>query len=172
MTELLKSAAEDVLLQGLSLLNEVTEDGYARMMPAPYSASVGKHYRHVLDHFTCLLRGLPSRRVNYDEREREFKLETDLDHAFATTLDLIERLRSLSVTILKQPCLVAYTVGYGDVNAAQIPSTVARELAFAISHAVHHYALIRLICAAQEVALPVEFGVAPSTLRFQYQAAG
>jgi hypothetical protein len=172
MTELLKSAAEDVLLQGLSLLNEVTEDGYARLMPPPYSASVGKHYRHVLDHFTCLLRGLSSRRINYDSRERDARLESDLDYAFATTLDLVEKLRAVSGMVLKHPCLVAYTVGYGDRSATEIPSTVARELAFSISHAVHHYALIRLICAAQDVALPVEFGVAPSTLKYQLQAAG
>ena len=172
MIALLKSAAEDVLRQGLSLLGEVSENGYARMMPAPYSASVGKHYRHVLDHFTCTLRGATSRHIDYDARQRDMRLETDLDYAFATTLELLEKVRALPSPVMKQPCMVAYTVGYGDRNAAEIPTTFARELAFSISHAVHHYALIRLLCAAQQIALPVEFGVAPSTLQHQLQGAG
>jgi hypothetical protein len=172
MTTALKAAAEQVLLQGLSLLNEVSETEYGRVLPAPYSASIGKHFRHVLDHFTCLLRGVASGKIDYDARERDLRIENDHDYAFAATLELIETLRAITTTTMAQRCLVAYTVGYGERNSTLIPTTVARELAFSISHAVHHYALIRLICAAQQVELPLEFGVAPSTLNYQMQAAG
>ena len=164
--EMLKRAAEDVLLQGLWLLSEISPGGYARMMGAPYSASVGKHYRHVLDHFTCLLHGLDCKRIDYDHRARNAEIENSVDTAYATTLHLIEILRRLPARLLDQSCEVAYTVGYGEQDAVEIPTSVARELAFSISHAVHHYALIRLLCAAQQVSLPMEFGVAPSTLKY------
>jgi len=42
-------------------------------------------------------------------------------------------------------------------------STSARELAFVISHTIHHQAIIAVLLASQGVAVPHRFGVAPST---------
>jgi hypothetical protein len=52
-----------------------------------------------------------------------------------------------------------------------MPSTLGRELEFLRSHTVHHYALIALIFRAHEASVPSSFGVAPSTLRYQAEAA-
>ncbi len=49
----LAKAAEDVLKQGLVLLSELDAETYALVAPKPYNASLGQHYRHVLDHFLC-----------------------------------------------------------------------------------------------------------------------
>ena len=46
-------------------------------------------------------------------------------------------------------------------------TSLGRELEFLISHTVHHYALMAVIAGQQDAALPVDFGLAPSTLKFQ-----
>ena len=47
------------------------------------------------------------------------------------------------------------------------PSTIERELKFLVSHTVHHYAIIALQLRHQGVEPGPEFGVAPSTLRYE-----
>jgi hypothetical protein len=50
-----------------------------------------------------------------------------------------------------------------------VPSTVARELQYLLSHTIHHHALIGTICASLAVALPKDFGIALSTLKYRHQ---
>ena len=44
-------------------------------------------------------------------------------------------------------------------------STLRRELAFVISHTVHHQALIAMLLAVAGLQVPESFGLAPSTPR-------
>jgi hypothetical protein len=60
---------------------------------------------------------------------------------------------------------VTYSVDYGDGDAEAVYSNLAREVMFCVGHAIHHYALLKLLCAGEGVNLPYEFGVAPSTLK-------
>jgi hypothetical protein len=46
-----------------------------------------------------------------------------------------------------------------------VGSNLAREVMFCVGHAIHHYAILRILCAGVGVKLPHEFGVAPSTLK-------
>src|SRR5215475_13878219 len=114
-------ATEDVLSQGLTLLFELGDAAYSRTAGAPFRASIGGHYRHVLEHFESLIKGLRADEINYDARERNMRLQS--------------------------------------------------ELAYCIGHAIHHYAIIRLICHELAVRIPAEFGVAPSTLKHHAAAA-
>ena len=59
---------------------------------------------------------------------------------------------------------MSYRVGYGDGGEEAVPSNVAREIMFCVGHAIHHYAILKLLCAGAGVDLPYEFGIAPSTL--------
>jgi len=45
-------------------------------VPIAFNASIGGHYRHCLDHFTSLLRGLDAEAVDYDHRERDARIES------------------------------------------------------------------------------------------------
>ena len=51
-------------------------------------------------------------------------------------------------------------------------STGRRELQFLLSHSVHHYAIIAMICGQHEIEVPEGFGVAPSTLKYRESTAG
>jgi hypothetical protein len=54
-----------------------------------------------------------------------------------------------------------------------VRSNLAREVMFCVGHAIHHYAILRLLCAGVGVKLPYEFGIAPSTLKhLETEAAG
>jgi hypothetical protein len=158
-------ATEDVLRQGLALLFELNGESFATLAPEPYSASIGQHYRHVLDHFLCLESGMAVGEIDYDHRKRNPRLETDLDYARATTERLIQVFRQYDLELLKRTCIVRYSVGYGNAVPVRLPSVIARELAFCIGHAVHHYAIVRLLCDSVGIEVVPEFGIAPSTLK-------
>ncbi|HWR14713.1 MAG TPA: hypothetical protein VN577_07775 [Terriglobales bacterium] len=163
----LLQSIEDVLVQGLELLESVTDDTYAFMVAAPYSASIGKHYRHVVDHFECLVHGLHTGIIDYDNRERNVKLETCVEAARVATIRLIGDFHRLTERRIEASCSVMYTVGYHDDQPLAIDTIVAREIAYCVSHAIHHFAIIRLVCAEVGVTMPDVFGVAPSTLKYR-----
>jgi hypothetical protein len=161
------AAVEEVLLQGKALLAEVGPELYATKADEPFGASIGQHYRHVLDHFLCLLAGMDSDAIDYDHRSRSRELETDIEQARLITDDLIGIFKNFAPHTWNWACAVVYTVGYAAEGPSVISSTLGRELAFCVSHSVHHYAIIRLLCAHLRVHVPTEFGVAPSTLKYR-----
>jgi len=81
------------------------------------------------------------------------------------TEGLIDELGGLSGEIFQRECAVTYSVGYGETEAEAVRSNLAREVMFCVGHAIHHYAILRLLCAGVGMQLPYEFGVAPSTLK-------
>jgi hypothetical protein len=160
-------ASQDVLLQGLGLLFKLFDRNYSRVVAAPYSASIGQHYRHILEHFQCLVRGMRSGEINYDARQRNRRLETEVTYASIATCDILRAIKNYSEAELGRTCKVVNSVSYGSSQPSVIETNVGRELAYCIGHAVHHYAIIRLICSQIELEVPVEFGVAPSTLKYK-----
>ena len=168
----LMSAVEDVLQQGCTLLNNISSETYTRKEEGPHRASLGAHYRHVLDHFLCLLEGLETGQIDYDQRRRSPEIENSEIEALFVTEDLIEKFRTLPSDIFQRNCTVIYSVGYGESDAQAVGSNVAREVMFCVGHAIHHYAILKLLATGMAVSLPYEFGVAPSTLKhLEAQAA-
>src|SRR5215469_16177186 len=84
----LVEAANEVLVQGLTLLFELGDSTYSRTAGAPFHASIGGHYRHVLEHFQSLIRGLRAGEINYDARERNLRLQSEVTHATVVTCDV------------------------------------------------------------------------------------
>src|ERR1043166_4241748 len=110
------ASAEEVLRQGLVLLQSVGEENYRRRQDgphgSPHGSPLGAHYRHVLDHFICLFDGVSSGIINYDARQRNTELEISIEAASAVTTDMIATLRRLPESVLKFDCQVIYSVGY------------------------------------------------------------
>jgi len=166
------SAVEDVLHQGCALLTSVSREAYARKEDGSQGASLGAHYRHVLDHFLCLLEGIESGEINYDHRRRNPELESSIDVALLATERLLEEFRAVPAHTWQRECTVVYSVGYGDTETQAVPSNLARELMFCVGHSIHHFAIVKVLCVGMSVTLPYEFGIAPSTLRhLEAQAA-
>ena len=76
LTRSLNTAVKDVLQQGCIFLERIGDETYARSMEGEFAASLGAHYRHVLDHFLCLAEGIRTGQVNYDQRRRNCLLYT------------------------------------------------------------------------------------------------
>src|SRR5215469_5608042 len=161
----LHDAVAEVLRQGESLLNALSDKEYTLKLPSVFGSAVGEHYRHCLDHFQCLLQGLEADQINYDHRERNQRIEIDRNFALAETQRILCGFASIPTPFLDCPINVRSKVNYEFDAAPSIGSTVGRELMYAVAHAVHHYALIAVMCRMLEVSVPAGFGVAPSTLK-------
>jgi hypothetical protein len=162
----LHEAIAEVLRQGESLLNSLSDENYTRKLPAVFGSTVGGHYRHCLDHFQSLLQGLDAYEINYDNRERNSRIENDRAFGLSETQRILRAFGSIPTPFLKCPINVRSKINY-DIDAAPlIGSTVGRELMYAVAHAIHHYALIGVMCGMLEVPVPAGFGVAPSTLKY------
>lgn len=157
-------AAIAILTQGEDLLLALSAENYTRRVPLAFNACIGGHYRHCLDHFTSLLRGLDADGVDYDHRGRDARIESQPGFALALTRQMRSQLATLPPDALHAPvkarCEVSYTHGDSPVTG----STLGRELVYCIAHAIHHYALIAIMARLLGAKLPEHFGVAPSTV--------
>jgi uncharacterized damage-inducible protein DinB len=132
-----------------------------------FNASIGGHYRHCLDHFSSFVRSLDAGEVNYDRRDRDPKIENDPEHALRITRQLRQIFEALSPDILKRPTAARGEVSYVAGESPVTKSSLGRELAYVIAHAIHHYALITVMARMAGTWLTDDFGIAPSTLAHQ-----
>jgi hypothetical protein len=160
-------AATTILAQGKDLLCALSAESYTRRVPLAFNASIGGHYRHCLDHFTSLLRGLDADEVDYDHRDRDARIESQPDFALALTREMLAQLGQLPLAALEAPVRARCEVSYAHGDSPVTGSTFGRELVYAIAHAIHHYALISVMARLMDAKLPQHFGVAPSTVAHQ-----
>jgi hypothetical protein len=159
-----------VLRQTAALLGTLTDDQYARKPVGVVPSSIGGHVRHCLDHIDALLRGAGDGLLDYDHRERG----TDVERSRAVAMETIRRQerqlldfrwppghRPLRLSVLVSP----------DAPPSVVLSSLDRELAFTLSHTIHHGALIAVMAKLLGVAVPPDFGYAPSTLAHGRRAA-
>ncbi len=150
------------LRQSIDLLSRLNPESYTERTPACFNSSAGGHLRHVIEHYQSFLRGIETGVVDYEARARDPLIENDPGHAIAQLVSIGERLERLThdraLRVRAESSPVEGALGWGQ-------STVLRELEFLLSHTVHHYALIGVICQLSGQTLPKDFGLAPSTLR-------
>jgi hypothetical protein len=79
-------------------------------------------------------------------------------------------LNELPAPAMERDVEIRMDTGEGD-ERPWTRSTVRRELQFLLSHTVHHYALIAMICHRHQRPVESDFGVAPSTLNYRRRAA-
>lgn len=165
------AAALAILDQGESLLRALNDELFSRRVPVVFNASIGGHYRHCLDHFSSLLAGLDADEVDYDHRKRDPRIETQTRFALNLTSEIRATLESLTTETLCATVKARCEVSYEHGNSPVTSSTLAREMAYCIAHAIHHYALIAVMARLLEIRLPEDFGVAPSTVAHQRNLA-
>jgi hypothetical protein len=166
-SRIILDSMKEVLGQGEALLMALDDMAYATKIPAAFNASVGGHYRHCLDHFRSVFEGLDAAEVNYDDRKRDPRIETVRKVALVHTRELRRASEGFGDWALGCSIQARSKVSYTIDESPSARSTVGREIMFCVVHAVHHYALIRVMCGILEVALPDGFGVAPSTIKHQ-----
>lgn len=159
------SAINVILQQGIELLGSITTEQYIQPHPFANNASIGKHYRHCLEHFEPLFQ-TGEDLIDYDARKRDPLIETNLMAAVDRTHQIISLCDQLTTKRLDQEVRVRCKVAYSDADEPEVKSTLAREWMYGIAHAIHHYAIISIMCRMQDITLSPSFGVAPSTEKY------
>ncbi len=168
-------AAENAayLGQAIGLLDGMDQGLYRQHLAEAYDACIGGHFRHVLEHYATFADGLANGRINYDSRPRDMRLEEDPAFAADTARRLQALMDRFPAAQIDDEVEVWIDTScdphQGDGCFGR--STIRRELYFLLSHTVHHFALISIMCRMQGLIPAADFGVAPSTLRHQRATA-
>ena len=152
-----------VLRQLGELLRSTADDQYAMKPVGAVNSSLGGHVRHCLDHVDSLLTGSSLGTMSYDERQRGTDVETSrlaAMHAIDRQEQELQELLHLSVD---QPIRLRVRMAATGPSVL-VDTSLGRELAFVMSHTVHHNALIGVIAKLLGITVPERFGYAPSTL--------
>lgn len=145
------------------VLMQVGTDQYRARPATGVSGSVGAHVRHVLDHVAALVEASSAGELCYDERQRGTRIEVDPAAALSQIYGLQLGLERMAARHQDQHVRVRSQIDRRGRCIASW-STLGRELAFVISHTIHHQAIIALLLAeGASVAVPERFGYAPST---------
>ncbi|MBS0196979.1 MAG: hypothetical protein JSR77_09485 [Planctomycetes bacterium] len=162
------AAAAALLRQCESFIRQVPDSAFASESALIRGGTLGKHLRHVLDHFAAVLWwGEVEGPISYDRRERNVAMETHRDAAIAAVLSLVSRLNAVSRLPGGTSVRVLAMIS-ADGEEAELDSTLARELAFATHHAIHHAAMMKAIAAEFGVHAEPSFGKAPATMNFEH----
>jgi len=173
LTQLIWTATT-LVQQALTLLNENISSDEQLVFPSKLlpGSTIGKQLRHAHAHFLLLLDAVTSAGskrgewvVNYDVRQRNTPMESSFESAKEAMLDLIERLNLLKGAMLKSEDPIVVNAVTPDRQILQ--SSFGRELWFAAHHAIHHWAMVRVVAAEQNINVDDSFGVAPSTLLYR-----
>ena len=162
-----------LLDEGIELIEALDDDDYLRPELRLDSEGIGVHLRHCVDFYSCFLDGLEEGFIDYDQRERDPRVERDRTHALTRLRELRARLQDLDVAALRDELRVRSDLptSTAPLEASAISSPF-RELQFLAHHTIHHYALIAVIVRLRGGELTESFGVAPSTLRYWKETGG
>lgn len=140
-------------------LNDVAEQDYLKVASPAFQSSIGAHIRHIIEHYLCFFSQLPENQtINYDLRERDIQIETNIKYAQACLAQISEKLMSFSCDDQRELYVSDNHCDY------LIRSSLSRELMFLIGHSEHHSAMIAAMLRIYGYAVDNQFGVANATL--------
>lgn len=137
----------------------------------PYFAlNIGNHVRHIFDHYLALKTGVEQGVVNYNNRSRGSKIESDSNVGLAKLKLLIEWIevvkKNHSPKKLEGKIKVLSEIDCLQTQSMEFDSNIARELLYLINHTIHHAAHIGLILKHHGIEVPLNAGMAPCTMSF------
>jgi len=151
-----------------SLLKQLPTDLYTQPKEILSQAAIGQHFRHILEFYICLEKGVEAETVCYDDRERDVLIETNVEYAINTLNSLIQFLGKV-----KDDRSLTMKANYSATSEEKmtIQTSLYRELAYALDHTIHHLAIVKIALSEDDVQVDSNFGVAPSTIRYRKACA-
>ena len=160
----IKNSLEQVLL-----VVSIIENLPKKQMTELYAEmSIGRHVRHITDHFLALKNGISNAVVDYNQRNRNSIIETDIPSAKVLIAELIDWMETSSTKtqLLLKPIKVYSEIDCFQTVNYSFSSYGEREFLYLINHTIHHIAYIKLLAKTKNVNLPEYIGIAPSTATF------
>ncbi|KAJ2830643.1 hypothetical protein IWW50_000138 [Coemansia erecta] len=163
------------------IIGKLDDAQYTQGSKALPGSTIGKHVRHVLDHFALLFAALaraqapgdniqhPLGPVDYAHRERNPFTESTVNggqSSIASTIVAVKQLRQHEAEI---PRFITISDTMPGGAVASFMSTVDRELWFCIHHMIHHNAIIASLMFELGLDPPTEFAYAPSTIKLAHE---
>ncbi len=144
------------------LLQQLPTGLYIKPKKLLSQSTIGQHFRHIIEFYTCLKHSTSTDTVCYDERDRELLIETNIKYA----TEVIETI-NLFLEKIKNDRQLTLNVSYSDTSdkKTSIQTSLFRELAYALDHTIHHLAIIKIALTEENLELDSKLGVAPSTIR-------
>lgn len=153
-----------IVRQAIDLLDGMSLREYQQKLPPHFPSSIGSHMRHIIDHFLALMNGYSDAHIDYNVRHRQNDVEQFPNAAIEKFEEISLWLDNLPEEALDKVLKICAEVDVSRTHSTTCTSTLERELVFASSHAIHHYALVRIICSMQNKPVPEFFGFAPATI--------
>jgi hypothetical protein len=148
----------------IDLLRQLSDDAYSMPCAELSNATIGEHMRHIIEMFQCLETQYESGIINYDNRERNRRIQTEVNFALAKILEIKNDLYKSDKKLELQQII--------DGEEIRIESNYFRELLYNLEHCIHHQALIKVAILQQpELVVNENFGVARSTIEYRNQCA-
>ncbi len=161
---MLISSVKNNFCEILDFLRQLKPEDYTIQHFELSNASIGEHIRHIVELYQCLVNNYASGIVNYDFRERNVLIQTQI----TTAIDSIEVLRC-EIDKTDKEMLLEQGV---DSIVLSIKTNYFRELLYNLEHSIHHQALIKVAALKlTHVSLPDNFGVAKSTIEYRLKCA-
>jgi hypothetical protein len=153
---------KNTLLLLSDTIQQLTSEQYQQPCTELSGASIGQHCRHVIELFQELLTGYEIGTVNYEKRQRDLILETNLDQAIIEINDILNSIQKPDKN-LQLYC----NLGQNETEF-ELSTNYFRELFYNLEHSVHHMALIRIgIQLLTNLEIPESFGVAAATIQYR-----
>jgi len=147
-----------------AVVSQLQEEEFSRPSVTLSNASVGQHVRHTLEFFVCLREGMAMGTVCYDRRAHNKLIESNK----LAALSLIHEIEEFVLSINENQSFWL-EVEYDKAPSFRMETNFHRELNYNMEHAIHHMALMKIGIReiAPHLAIPTDFGVASSTIRYR-----
>lgn len=151
--------AKAILLELIEVISNLTNHQYTTTIEPLSNASIGEHVRHIIELFQQLEKGYSCGEINYDQRKRNLKIQSDTEYAKLCIIKISKELERPNKELL-------ITSLYNN-QEEKIASNYKREVMFNIEHCIHHQAIIKIGIYYLGLTISKNFGVAKSTILYR-----
>jgi hypothetical protein len=144
------------------LLSKLSNHDYCASCSNLSNATIGQHTRHIIELFQSIANDYDSGIVNYDNRQRNYVIETNVAFAKKCIHDVLNQIEMPNKILQLQQVI--------DGDVLLIDTNYHRELLYNLEHCIHHQALIKVaLLQLESVEVDENFGVARSTIEYRKQ---
>jgi uncharacterized damage-inducible protein DinB len=153
------------LLQIRNLVERISDEDLQKKTSSLFNSSIGEHVRHIIEFYACLIDGIESGSINYDNRKRQKAIEQNSRLCLEKINEIIDGLNSIP-----HHKALKVEANFSEIDSGTnivMDSSLQRELGYCLEHSVHHQALIKTALKEHGCLGLIEenFGIAASTLR-------